>query len=483
MRNVLNTIKGLFTKGTKINAMDLVIAQQQAQINDLLNAIKGTKDRADELVDGVRQELNSTKNELETVNKFFNVSKEILKDNDIEINNRVVKEYLNKSEVASEICVDTTFVPFTKAPVVNTNITVTGDSQIADDYENEVNRQGWDKTANFNLSDMQGLSLANRDDVVVIYALVDELRSKIYNTKIDDIFEAMEGFPDVVLQQYVLTLQIADNSYQTEFSNLESINRKDLVETIAQFQLEGFQKVMATRGFDNIKPSEKQLKLLNDNGIDSSRVLTRFKASELINAIMEEKGSNPPSAKQKEYLMQLVEKTGFAGYEELDMTTAYKTSQEINKLQKIADEKFGDNPLTQEQKIYYANLLKRCNKRLTKQAKEEMNALTQLTFKEKVKELKELELKVNPYLTEGQLNYIISLHDKLRITYNMDDLKIISRAQATKVIENLNRDLLFQSSRLSAKQWTKEEIKTMSIDNVKEELKRLEAERKERYTA
>lgn len=361
-------------------------------------------------------------------------------------------------------------------------VTIDRDSQVADQYQEERQSASFDITRGYDLSKMQGLSLQDRDDQPVIYALVEELKQALYSTKVDDIFDVATEFPVIVLQQYLLSLSIADNSYHTEFTNIDSLSKNAILEAIVEIHFDRFEKAMKERNWDNIRPSDKQIKFLNDNGIDTKRVLTRFKASELIESISAEKGQGKPSSKQVELVAKLVEKLGFQGYENLDLTTSYSTSKEIEMLQKLADEKFGDDPLTDKQKAYYCNLLKDCKKRATQKVKDKLETMTQKEFKIEIADLKKLANEINPYLSEGQKKFLISLHDRLRKSYNIDDIATLSKEGATKAIRNLQRELLYQETRLYQASLTMEAINKMSDDEVKERLDTIQKDRKDRYS-
>lgn len=345
--------------------------------------------------------------------------------------------------------------------------------------DNEVTKVLENKRG-IDFSKINGLSI--KDDQQLIYALVEELKQALYNTKVDDIFEVANEFDVLVLQQYLLSLSISDNSYHTEFTNIDSLSKNAILEAIVEIHFDRFEKAMKERNWDNIRPSDKQIKFLNDNGIDTKRVLTRFKASELIESISAEKGQGKPSSKQVELVAKLVEKLGFQGYENLDLTTSYSTSKEIEMLQKLADEKFGDDPLTDKQKAYYCNLLKDCKKRATQKVKDKLDTMTQKEFKIEIADLKKLANEINPYLSEGQKKFLISLHDRLRKSYNIDDIATLSKEGATKAIRNLQRELLYQETRLYQASLTMEAINKMSDDEVKERLDTIQKDRKDRYS-
>lgn len=361
-------------------------------------------------------------------------------------------------------------------------VTIDTDSQVADQYQEERQSTTFDINRGYDLSKMQGLSLQDRDDQPVIYALVEELKQALYNTKVDDIFEVANEFPVIVLQQYYMSLSISENSYHTEFSNIDSLSKDDIVEAIVEIHFDRFEKAMKERNWNNIRPSDKQIKFLKDNGIDTKRVLTRFKASELIEGIAQEKGQGKPSAKQVDLVAKLVEKLGYQGYEDLDLSTSYSTSREIEKLQKLADDKFGNDPLTDKQKAYYCNLLKDCKKRATQKVKDKLETMTQKEFKTEIADLKKLANEINPYLSEGQKKFLISLHDRLRKSYNIDDIATLSKEGATKAIRNLQRELLYQETRLFQSSLTMKAINEMSDDEVKERLETIQKDRKDRYS-
>jgi hypothetical protein len=87
----------------------------------------------------------------------------------------------------------------------------------------------------------------------------------------------------------------------------------------------------------------------------------------------------------------------------------------------------------------------------------------------------------HPELSEGQEKYLTVLLNQLMLPFNADELKKMTKVQATAKIDELTRELLYVKTRLTSPSLTKEDIAKMKKETVKEMLEHLNIEKKTDY--
>ena len=301
-----------------------------------------------------------------------------------------------------------------------------------------------------------------------------DLKEKLFEVGIDNIVETCEEYPTELLQAYLISLMCANNTYQAEYTNIDSMSRQAIINSIDEISFDNFCTAMKNKGFEVNPPSENQVKKLKELGFVGKMPKTSLGASKLIQSVVGET-DNTPSEKQIARINTLIDKLGFQG-EDYQYKTKHEASKVINDLQAIADEVLGQEKASPEQIRYYGQLLKACGKRLTQKRKEEAHNFTKKEISEAITKLK---AELPDVATEGQVNYLVSLHQRLMIAYNIDDLKVLTKQGATDLIDKLNREVLYMETRRYQKSLTMKAIKEMTSKEVTDMIKQIQADKKD----
>jgi hypothetical protein len=190
------------------------------------------------------------------------------------------------------------------------------------------------------------------------------------------------------------------------------------------------------------------------------------------------KYDNSPTNAQLALIEKLVKELGLAGFD-CTVKTKKEASAKIEELSKLHDEKFGTKAPTQAQKELYARYLKLNNKRLTKTLKDEMNKMSSRDISKAINELRNSYNSAHPELTEGQLNYLMSLSEQLMIPANRAELSKLTKEQATVKIDELTRLLLLNKMKRLNKTITLADINLLSKEEVKAKLAEFRPQRDE----
>lgn len=303
-----------------------------------------------------------------------------------------------------------------------------------------------------------------------------ELRESIFKGGIENVATVCDEYPTELLQHYLISLMCANNTYQAEFVNVESMSREQIIASIDEINFDNFKEVMSKKGITVKEPSEGQIKKLKELGVNKMPK-TSFGASEIIKSFVGE-SDNKPTESQIKRINALVERLGLQG-EEVTYKTKYDASKIIGELQAKADEVLGAEPATKEQIRYYAQLLKACNKRLTQSRKEFAHSCTKKQISEEIEKLKEELKTLHPYVSEGQLNYLISLHQMLMLSFNIDDLKKLTKEEGTELISKLRREYLYMETRRYQASLTMKAINDMTDDEVTSMLNQINNDKKD----
>lgn len=395
----------------------------------------------------------------------------IQKQNEIIAN---LQSQLNNT-VKAETCV--TKVP--TEPVVNTNTEVKlndHDTVQADNYESTINRNEFHKertfTQEFDNVDWKELQRSNPEYIQV---MLDEVREKIMTSLNPNFYaEVLSNYRTELLQQYLMRLLIVNGTYQAEYDNLDSLTRDEISAQIIDIEIDNWVARQIKKGKEP-KASLKQLELLQKNGVDTSNIKYWFQASAKLEEIF---GSydNTATDRQKELIAKLVTELGLQGYD-MSVSTKTEASKKIEELQKLHEEKFGAKKPTKAQYELYARYLKLNNKRLTQSAKDKMMSMNAREISDAINELRTQYNTNHPECSEGQVNYIVSLHEQLMIGYDIQIIRELTRVQATEKIDELSRILLFRKMKRTMSTITMEDIKKLSRDEVKVKLEEFRPQR------
>mgnify|MGYP003289129693 FL=1 len=354
-------------------------------------------------------------------------------------------------------------------PVVNTNQSVVTNDQAnieLDNYEDSINRNKFHQSRNFtkefDKADWKDLTNNHQD---YISAMLDEVRETIF-TSLNPAFYAdnLQQYRVELLQQYLQRLTIINGTYHPEFDNLDSLSKDEIISQIVEIETANWAERQTRKG-KSTAPSAKQLELLKKNNVDTTNIKYWFQASMELEKIFGQYDNSPTNA-QLALIEKLVKQLGLAGYD-CTVKTKKEASTKIEELNKLVDEKFGAKAPTQAQKELYARYLKLNNKRLTKTLKDEMNKMSSREISKAINDLRNSYNSAHPELTEGQLNYLVSLSEQLMIPANRAELSKLTKEQATIKIDEMSRLLLLNKMKRQNKTVTLADINLLSKEEVK----------------
>lgn len=366
-------------------------------------------------------------------------------------------------------------------PVVNTNQSVVTNDQTyveLDNYEENVNRNKFHQSRKFS----KEFETADWKDLQNNYpeyisAMLDEVKETILTSLNPGFYaENLAEFRVELLQQYLQRLLIIQGTYHPEFDNLDSLDKDQIISQIIEIETANWADRQTYRG-KKTAPSAKQIELLKKNGVDTTNIKYWFQASMELEKIFG-KYDNSPTNAQLALIEKLVKQLGLAGFD-CTVKTKKEASAKIEELSKLHDEKFGTKAPTQAQKELYARYLKLNNKRLTKTLKDEMNKMSSRDISKAINELRNSYNSAHPELTEGQLNYLMSLSEQLMIPANRAELSKLTKEQATVKIDELTRLLLLNKMKRLNKTITLADINLLSKEEVKAKLAEFRPQRDE----
>ena len=385
------------------------------------------------------------------------------------------------AQLQAQMVQNTETVKVPTEPVVNTNIPVKVDhlaEQQAINYESNIDRNKFQRertfTQDFNAMDWKEIQ---RNYPEYIGVVIDEVKERIMTSLNPNYYnEVLVEYRTELLQQYLMRLLIINGTYHTEYDNLDALSKDQIIAQIIELEIENWADRQRNKG-KNPLASDKQIELLKKNGVDTTNIKYWFQASKELENIF---GSydNTPTDKQIALIAELVAKLGLQGYD-MSVTTKKDASLKIEELYKLHDEKFGEKKPTKAQYELYARYLKLNNKRLTQSAKDKMMAMNAREISKAIDELKKQYNAEHPECTEGQANYLISLHQQLMIGYDVDIIRSLTKEQATDKIDELSRLLLFNKMKRTMSTITLDEIKKLTKDEVKIKLQEFRPNRAE----
>ena len=321
----------------------------------------------------------------------------------------------------------------------------------------------------------------DRNNPEVVLEMKADLRDEIFEAGIDNIIPVLENKRTELLQDYLISLKCINGSYQPEFDNIDSLSREQIIEQIDEISFENFKEAMARKGFKVNPPSEKQIAKLKELGFIGTMPKTSIGASKLIESVVG-KADNKPTQAQINRISKLVELLGFQG-EDYSYKTKFEASKVIEKLQKIADDTLGEEKASDKQIEYYSRLLKQNNQRFVGKKKAFAENATKKEISNAIEKLKKEIAKNHPELSEGQLSYLISLHQRLMLPFNKDELAKLTKEEASKIIAKLNKEVLYLETRRYQASLTMNDIKKMSDNEVRDMLKQIAQDKKDQNPA
>lgn len=306
-------------------------------------------------------------------------------------------------------------------------------------------------------------------------SLNDEQKNNILSDIKDEIFSALNPslYLDVlakydsdILQAYYTRLLVVAGQYNPEVDNLDSLSKEELLNAIIELETDSYVERMLAGG-KRVNASEKQLELLKNNGIDTTNIKYWWEASPILESIFG--SNNAPTANQMKLIKDLVAKLELQGYS-MNPANKKEASNMIEELQALHDEKFGATPATEAQKALYKRYLQMNNKRVTKKVGEFLASVSATEISKAIDELRKSYNELHPECSEGQANYIANLMEQLFMPCNLEEVKKLTKGEATRKIDELSRQLLYNKMRRTMVSVTMQEINKLTRDEVKAKL-------------
>ena len=312
-------------------------------------------------------------------------------------------------------------------------------------------------------------------------SLTDEQKNNILSDIKDELFSALNPslYLDVlvkyntdILQAYYTRLLVVAGQYSPEADNVDSLSKEDIINAIIELESDSYAARLLARG-KKVEVSDKQLALLKKNGYDIANLKYWWEASYVIDKMFG--GNNAPSANQMKLIKDLVAKLELQGYS-INPANKKEASNMIEELQALHDEKFGATPATEAQKALYKRYLQMNNKRVTKKVEEFLASVSATEISKAIDELRKSYNELHPECSEGQASYIANLMEQLFMPCNLEEVKKLTKVEATRKIDELSRQVLYNKYRRSMVSISMQEINKLSRDEVKAKLAEFRAQ-------
>ena len=312
-------------------------------------------------------------------------------------------------------------------------------------------------------------------------SLNEEQKNNILSDIKDELFSALNPnyYPDVlvkydsdILQAYYTRLLVVAGQYSPEADNVDSLSKEDIINAIIELETDSYVARLLARG-KKVEVSDKQLALLKKNGYDIANLKYWWEASYVIDKMFG--GNNAPSANQMKLIKDLVAKLELQGYS-INPANKKEASNMIEELQALHDEKFGATPATEAQKALYKRYLQMNNKRVTKRVEEYLASVSATEISKAIDELRKSYNELHPECSEGQAKYIANLMEQLFMPCNLEEVKKLTKVEATRKIDELSRQVLYNKYRRSMVSISMQEINKLSRDEVKAKLAEFRAQ-------
>jgi hypothetical protein len=337
------------------------------------------------------------------------------------------------------------------------------------------------ETKNNQYEDMDWKELT-RNHKEVVDKWLEEIQSSIISRGYKAIPEILSEYRTEMIQHFVLTQKISLGEYVPELDNLDSLSRDKLIEMAVELNQLSYEKRMEEQGKASVTKAQKAL-LIKYGVKDMPK--NRFEASRLIEKILKDNGidtSKPYSTDATEAQINRIKKLSEMLGKEIAITeikTKSEASKLINDLQKELESKPELIPaITEKQYETIAKLIRQLGKRMTEKRKTEYKALNSFEASKVIAELSKEYNEKHPEATEGQVQYIITLCSLMNLPYNVDEIKALTKIEATKKLDKLNRKYLYILTRKVSPSMTKEEIAKMDYNTVKALISQIKEENK-----
>jgi hypothetical protein len=300
--------------------------------------------------------------------------------------------------------------------------------------------------------------------------------------------EILEQYDTPLIQQYVGMQLNLLGEHQPEHDNLDSISRENLIPMACELNQLLFRQRMIEQGKAQVTDAQRVAieKMAKKLGRQIEMPKDKFTASDLIVELKHELGEpeqpkydNMTDAQHRAvaYLCKALGRDSEAVMK--DCTSIKTTSNVIADLQAelaLHPELAKPSTASTAQIDYLKRLYKMNDKRWTKVQEEKWSKATSKEVSAKIEEMNKLYQDTNPnanMISEGQTDYIVMLLTKLDRPYSMDDIKKMTKAQATLKIDGLRRDWLHMLYKACGQDISREDIGSMRPDSVKAQIQQL----------
>lgn len=322
---------------------------------------------------------------------------------------------------------------------------------------------------------------------------LEDIGAELFVKGYKELTDILEQYETEVVQTYVISQLVQLGMYFPESDNIDSLDRKALIEKALVNNQLLFRQRMIAEGKAQV--SEKQLKMIQDlsKQLKVQVVIPKdkFEASEMIEALNKRLGktnsNGGASQAQVNAINTLCKKLGkelALSEVAVDIKTASETIQNLQNELKAHPELDTPTPASKAQVEFVKRLLTLQKKRWTAKREETYSKMSAKDISEVISTLKaecEASGVLSTKATEGQVNYILSLGKLLKKVYNPEEVKALEAPQASKLIETLQREYLYLLYRGNGNKITKAEISAMSVITVRQLIEQLQLERKTRY--
>ena len=319
-------------------------------------------------------------------------------------------------------------------------------AQVMDNYMKDVNRDEFKKADRLN---------GDVNDVIM------DISDRIH-TALNPSFYAniLLDYEPVELQNYYQRALTIQGLFSKEYDNLESLSKEQLIKGIKDLEEDLYVNRMLKNN-KKVYASEKQIELLQQNGIDTTNIKYWWDASPILEGLF---GANQkPSISQLTKINELITLTGAVGFNTQPQTKK-EASQIINSLMDSYEEMYGVQMASEKQIETYKKMANALNLEVPEY-------ITELSSREISNDIRYLSNRYNKVATasEGQIKFIKSLCAQT-LQPVPENIETINKADASKLIDKMSRELLYIKMRRTMQTITRDEIKKLTRQEVQEKL-------------
>lgn len=327
---------------------------------------------------------------------------------------------------------------------------------------------------------------------------IEDIISQLFSKGYKALPEILSQFPEQIVKAYVVSQLVQLGEYDSEKDALEELSYDELIEKSVELNYLQFRMRMIEQGKAKVSKPQKdlierlvtQIKARNPN-FEYKVPTNKFEASDLIvelNKILgrdNEKNELINNMTRRQY-NKLKYLTDVLGKEMPKVNSVQEASAEIQKLQAILDTRpdLKVEPMcSQAQLEYMKRLYQMEGKRWIKTSAAKYMKLTRTEMSKEIQKKRDEIYANNPKLflaSKGQVSFMADLMRNLQIPFNIDDLKKMTKEQASKKISELRRETLYIACKTTSPM-SREEIKKLSDDAVKELLRNIRMENRTNY--